>query len=294
MNDNSLSYRTKATESKDGTRIVYREYGKGPGLVLVQGSMGTMYNFHELAELLARHFTVYTLERRGRGESGPLGENYTIQKEIEDIDTVLTQTNTHFVFGLSSGAIISLHAAQQLKMIEKLAIFEPPLFEEGEAPLDALERYESEINQNHVEAALVAGMKAGKFGPAILLGLPNSFLERMTRMMLKREDKKGTKGYESMRKLAYALKSDFIIAKETIGKVEQFKSVTTPTLLIGATMSPTYLKKANDMLEAVLPNVKRVTLNKVGHAAAWNSDQYGAKPSLVADELINFFSNKLY
>jgi hypothetical protein len=34
---------------------------------------------------LSEHYTVHTLERRGRGESGPHGDDYRIVKECEDV-----------------------------------------------------------------------------------------------------------------------------------------------------------------------------------------------------------------
>src|SRR4051794_14136174 len=57
--------------SADGTEIGYELRGSGPGLVLVQGTMGTAYNFRDLAEALAGTFTVVLPDRRGRGYSGP-------------------------------------------------------------------------------------------------------------------------------------------------------------------------------------------------------------------------------
>ena len=55
--------------SLDGTRIGFLRQGSGPGLVLVQGAMGTAYNFNDLAGALSTTFTVYTPDRRGRGIS---------------------------------------------------------------------------------------------------------------------------------------------------------------------------------------------------------------------------------
>jgi hypothetical protein len=52
------------TRSKDGTRIGYRQYGCGPGLVIEQGAMGIAQNHDELARLLASEFTVYVPDRR--------------------------------------------------------------------------------------------------------------------------------------------------------------------------------------------------------------------------------------
>ncbi len=55
--------------SKDGTKIGYQSIGNGPGILFIQGSMGTIENFTQLAKELASSFTVYLVERRGRGIS---------------------------------------------------------------------------------------------------------------------------------------------------------------------------------------------------------------------------------
>ncbi|HZH74528.1 MAG TPA: hypothetical protein VEY88_00760 [Archangium sp.] len=55
--------------SKDGTPIAYEKTGSGPALILVDGALcsrafGPM---PKLSPLLARHFTVFTYDRHGRG-----------------------------------------------------------------------------------------------------------------------------------------------------------------------------------------------------------------------------------
>ena len=55
--------------SADGTSIGFRKIGTGPAIVLVQGAMGTVQNYAELALALADRYTVYSPERRGRGLS---------------------------------------------------------------------------------------------------------------------------------------------------------------------------------------------------------------------------------
>ena len=62
-------------------------------------------------------------------------------------------------------------------------------------------------------------------------------------------------------------------------------AVTAETLLLGGERSPAYLKGVLNGLEPVLPEVRRVTLDGVGHVAADNS----GKPELVAAELRKFF-----
>lgn len=286
-------YPTGFVTSKDGTSIGYRQYGHGPGLVLVQGAMGTAHNFHQLAGTLANAFTVFVPDRRGRGLSSNAGKDYSIQKEVEDLDTLLTKTDTHNVFGLSSGAIISLQAALTLSAIHKLAIFEPPLFINGTLPTALVARYEREIAQGQVAAALITGMQAGKFGPPIFNIMPRWLLESFVNRIMKIEGKEGPGDYASMRELASTLRNDFQLVGAMSDKLENFSAVHTKVLLLGGSRSPAYLKTALGALEKVLPNARRIELPGLGHAAAWNYDSQrnpDGRPEVVAQELRRFFA----
>jgi len=121
------SYEIDTVTSKDGTAISYRQLGSGPGLVLIQGAMGSAQTYMELARDLADTFTVILPERRGRGLSGPIGDGYSIRKEVEDLEALLARTGASNVFGLSSGALILLETARTSAAIGKAVIFEPPL-----------------------------------------------------------------------------------------------------------------------------------------------------------------------
>ena len=128
--------------SADGTTIAYCERGAGPGVVLVHGAMQASQNFTRLAEALSPSFRVYVPDRRGRGRSGAFGSRYGLARETEDLEALLSKTGARFVFGLSSGALIALHAARRIAGIEKLAVYEPPLTIEGGDPAAWVPRYE--------------------------------------------------------------------------------------------------------------------------------------------------------
>jgi len=285
-------YTTSSVTSKDGTTIGYRQLGHGPGIVLVQGAMGSAHNFMQLAGLLADTFTVYVPDRRGRGLSPlPYSKDYSIQKDVEDLDALLTKTGTHSVFGLSSGAIISLQAALTLPAISKIAIFEPPLFING-VPSAALPRLQKEIAQGKLAAALITGMKEAQMGPPIFNAMPRFLLEALVNMVMKSEDKKGSGDYLPMRELAPTLLYDFQIVTEMSGKLESFRDVHAEVLLLGGSKSPAYLKVALDALEKVLPHVTRIEFPGLGHGAAWNYDKQrspGGQPETVAQALRQFF-----
>ena len=92
--------------SKDGTDIGYTVIGQGPGLILVQGAMGTAHKYHDLAQALSSTFTVYTPDRRGRGMSPKrFTPEHKIQRDVEDIEALSRRSGATSIFGLSSGGV---------------------------------------------------------------------------------------------------------------------------------------------------------------------------------------------
>jgi len=114
--------------SKDGTPIAYERQGSGPPLILVDGALchRTMGPMAGLARRLAPHFTVYTYDRRGRGESGNTLP-WAIDREVEDIAALIDKAGgSASLAGISSGAVLALEAAARGLPIPRLAIYEPP------------------------------------------------------------------------------------------------------------------------------------------------------------------------
>src|SRR3569623_1844027 len=76
--------------SKDGTRIGYTSIGSGPALILVDGALRWRASGPSgpLAEQLKDRFTVYTYDRRGRGESGDT-KPYAVDREVEDLAAII-------------------------------------------------------------------------------------------------------------------------------------------------------------------------------------------------------------
>ncbi|HZS88620.1 MAG TPA: alpha/beta hydrolase [Chloroflexota bacterium] len=282
-------FTTGLVTSKDGTTIGYRQFGHGPGVVLLHGTMSSAHNHVQLAEGMADAFTIFVPDRRGRGLSGPFGDDYSIQTEVDDLDALLAKTGAQHVFGVSSGGIICLQAALTLPAIRKAAIFEPPFFADRPLPAAALARFDRELARGKVAASLITAMKAAQVGPPIFNAIPRPLLELLTGMALKGEEKKGSGGYVSMRALAPTLHYDFQLVAEMNARLESFRAIRAEVLLLGGSKSPAYLKGALDALEKVLPRATRVELAGLDHAASWNSDR-GGKPGPVAQELRRFFA----
>ena len=118
--------------SKDGTIITYDRLGHGPAVILVCGGSVDRMSNAGVAELLAKQFTVYNYDRRGRNESGDT-QPYAVEREIEDIVAIADAAGgSAYLFGSSSGAALALEAARQLPgRITKLALWEPPYIPDG-------------------------------------------------------------------------------------------------------------------------------------------------------------------
>src|SRR5467141_1442541 len=115
--------------SKDGTAIAFDRIGYGPPVILIDGALcyRGMGQSGQLAELLAPHFTVFTYDRRGRGESGDT-QPYAPEREVEDIEALIDQAGgSASLYGISSGAALALEAAIGLgNKVKKLAMYEAP------------------------------------------------------------------------------------------------------------------------------------------------------------------------
>jgi pimeloyl-ACP methyl ester carboxylesterase len=278
--------------SRDGTTIGYRQLGHGPAVVLLHGAMESAQSHMQLAEALADVFTVYLPDRRGRGLSGTYGDGYSIQKEVEDLDALIRKADAHNVFGVSAGGLICLRAALSLPAIRKVAVYEPALIVNGSVSTAFLTRYDREIAQGNVVAALVTGMLGAQMGPPLLNAMPRWLLESLTKMGMAQEEKKAKAGDVTMRMLAPTLHYDFQIVDEEAEKVESFRGVQADVLLLGGSKSPAYLKVALDALEKVLPHVQRIEFAGLNHGGSSDesSTNRGGKPELVAQALRQFLA----
>lgn len=115
-----------SVKSADGTAIAVDKTGSGPALVVVVGAFGDRHSKKSLSAGLADRFTVFEYDRRGRGDSGPLGD-VTVEREIEDLAAVVAHTGEKpFVFGDSSGGAIAIAAAAAGVDVRKIAAYEVP------------------------------------------------------------------------------------------------------------------------------------------------------------------------
>ncbi|WP_328733841.1 alpha/beta fold hydrolase [Streptomyces bobili] len=78
---------------------------------------------------------MHTIERRGRGASGPQGGAYGAAAECADIEAVRAATGARFVFGHSFGGFLTLEAALAGSAFERIARYEPGVSIDGSIPI---------------------------------------------------------------------------------------------------------------------------------------------------------------
>src|SRR5437773_12519017 len=76
--------RMHAIQSADGTPIRYFRRGHGPAILLIHGTAADHSRWAPVVSALQRHFTVYAMDRRGRGGSGDAAV-YHMADEYADV-----------------------------------------------------------------------------------------------------------------------------------------------------------------------------------------------------------------
>ncbi|MEV6067069.1 alpha/beta hydrolase [Nocardia sp. NPDC052001] len=173
--------------SADGTRIAYLTVGHGPPVIVLPGVLSVASGFARFAAALGAGFTVHTLERRGRGDSGPQGPDYRISLECEDIRALQDKTGAGLIVGHSYGGLIALEAARDNPDIRKLALYEPGVSIAGSVPSDWMPAYERYLDQGKPFDAFVEFVRA--MGPENMRKVPRWMFRRMMPLFMNAPEK---------------------------------------------------------------------------------------------------------
>jgi pimeloyl-ACP methyl ester carboxylesterase len=112
-------------------------------------------DYGAFARALAEHFAVHTIERRGRGASGPQGRDYGIAKECEDVLAVRAETGASLLVGHSYGGLVALEVARNRPGFTKIALYEPGVSIDGAMPTSWMPGYEKKLAEGRRVDAFV-------------------------------------------------------------------------------------------------------------------------------------------
>lgn len=281
--DRARSYVKGAVASKDGTTIGYRQLGTGPGLVLLHGGMKSSQDFMKLAAALCDAFTVYVVDRRGRGLSGPHGDGFSVDREVEDVQAIVARTGARNVFGLSAGGLVALRSARATPAVERVALYEPPLSIGSSTPRAWVARYEQELARGQRAAALVTAMKGMQLLP-MFVRMPRLLLVPMLALVMRAQGD-GDAEDVGIRALVPTLRYDIQIVRAMSDTLDEYRDLQARVLLLGGSKSAAFFGVALEGLERTLPHVERVAFPGLGH----DGPEDDGAPGRVAQELRRFF-----
>lgn len=269
-----MTIQTAVVTSADGTPIAYRCTGTGPAIVVVPGNNRMAHDYDRLAAALADAFTVCVIERRGRGDSGPQGADYSIQREADDLRAVRAAVGADLVFGHSYGGLVALVAAAQDAGIHRLAAYEPGVSIDGSFDLSFRHRFRALLSRSkHVRAMALflhrTQLLPFRRSPFVLCWV-------FAALMVGRPSE--------MRDLMQTTPAELDEVARADGDGSAYASIAADTLLLSGTRSPAYLTRPLDTLAAIPPRARHVVLTDADHNAPDESD-----PTRIAAELRRFF-----
>lgn len=253
--------------SKDGTHIAYERSGTGPPLVLIHGTGIDHTYWTPLIPKLEQYFTVYTVDRRGRGQSGDT-QPYAIQREFDDVAALVDSIpGTVGLLGHSYGALCSLEAALLTTHIHKLVLYEPPVYTTIDVsyPPDILDRFDALLKAGHAEEALLMVYEVGQ-ASTHELNLLRSLPSWQARVLA-----------------AHTIPREQISVKNYSFDPGRFRNLEIPILFLLGSESLAFYKAATETLHESLPHSRIAILPEQQHEAVVTA------PELFLREVIGFF-----
>jgi len=261
---------TKQAISRDGTPIAYETSGTGPALILVDGalcsrSFGPM---PKLAPRLAKHFTVYMYDRRGRGESGDR-QPYSREREVEDLAALIQEAGgSAFLLGLSSGGALALEAAASGLGIRKVAVYEPPYV--GASGHGGGAQHERQLDR-----LLAAGDRGGavRYFMTTMVGAPAAVVIIMRLMPWI---------WRKLQAVAHTLPYDAAVMNEFEVPTARLSAISVPTLVLHGSKTDARLQRAARSVAEAVPEAQSLTLAGQTH---------NVSPAVLAPAVVTFFTD---
>lgn len=245
--------------SPDGTRIEYERRGTGPALILVHGGFVDRGFWGPSLPLLAEHFTVYALDRRGHGQSDPYPADHNLEREYEDVAALVAAADTPIaVLGHSSGAIVAMHAAKRVARVSHLVLYEPPRFDGFTSAVQGQLRVSlAASDYDQLLATVLVDVVVGTTNPELLRHAREQVLA----------------GARQAQVWAASLRNVQSIPAEVDSYVgyrfdpKEFRDFNTPTAILLGSTSPPVVRRWMEDLHAALPASRIVELEGQGHGA---------------------------
>ncbi|MFA7199057.1 MAG: alpha/beta hydrolase [Methanoculleus sp.] len=253
--------------SNDGTLIAFERSGNGPALVLVHGTTADHTRWASVLPMLEQYFTVYAVDRRGRGESGD-SANYAIEREYEDVAAVVRSISGLVnLLGHSYGALCSLEAALLVTNLNRLVLYEPYF------PVTR------SIYSTDIRARIQAPLDSGDREAALLMFFREVVGMSEHEIALMRTEPV----WKARLTAAHTIPREFA-DEDYVFDPLRFKNLEVPTLLLSGNESPDTLKAPTEAIHAALPESRIAVMPGQQHIAMRTAPEMFVR--LVTDFLL--------
>jgi pimeloyl-ACP methyl ester carboxylesterase len=261
-------HQTGQVRSSDGTPIGYRCSGAGTPLVLVHGGAADGTRWAPVLPPLEERFTVYAVDRRGRGLSGDTA-SYSIEQEFDDVVSVIDSIGGPVdLLGHSYGALIALEAALLSAGVRRLVLYEPPI--PTGTPLYSgatLDRMQALIDAGERDAMLATFFRE-------VVGMPEHELALM----------RAQPAWQARVEAAHTIPRELRSVDGYDFQPNRFDRLATPCLLLMGGDSPAFLKDATATAHATLA-LSRIAVMPGQQHIAMNT-----APDLFLSEVLEFLT----
>jgi pimeloyl-ACP methyl ester carboxylesterase len=231
---------------------------------MVHGAGSGRWGFDLVRPLVEPRFSVWAVDRRGRGDSGD-GDGYSLELEFEDVAAVVRAAGDGaMLFGHSYGALVAAGAALRLDGLARLVLYEAPM---GGVLADVAwqERFEADLAAGEPEAAVRRFLHD-------VGGYSHVEIDVM----------EGTPAWEQRLAAAPTVPRELHAERELATDGLELHRLDLACLLLVGSESPDWARRSTEALAATIPGVEVRTLEGHGHGAAVSG------PALLAAELERF------
>ena len=222
------------------------------------------FTFRFVEPLLSDRFALYSVDRRGRGESGDSANGYAIEQEFADIASLVDSlAEPADVLGHSYGATVALGAAALARNLRRLVLYEPAPGVPQETP-ELLARLDALLAEDQREQLLSIFLAEA--------GLDPDALERL----------RASPVWPGRVAAAHTIPRELRAEESYYPDPKALSSQSIPVLLLLGSESTEWAKNGTQLVQSLLPDSRVAVLEGEGHIAILTA------PQLVADQVTRF------
>lgn len=251
----TVKFKESQVKSADSTTISYLTTGNGPGLLIVHGSLRSATDYKSLASRLAGTFTVHIIDRRGRNNSGPQGDQYSFKTEVQDVAAVMENTGSEYLFGHSFGGTIALEVAFAQCPLSGLAVYEPAISIDNSISVKTLPQIRNALAQENFKEAFIKVMKTVSDGAVPDEQLPE-FAEAIARYPI----------WPELCKLLPTTLEEIRVVHEANNTYAKYNYIRVAPLFLYGGSSPGHLVDQTGLLASVIAGSKVVKIDGARHS----------------------------